>query len=132
MRFNKLDLNLLVALDAMLLERNISRAAERLHVSQSAMSSSLARLRTYFDDPLLVQVGRRMELTPRAQALKEVVRDILGRVDTAIATRPQFDPAQSDREFRLLVSDYTLVTLMPHLLALVRRKSRTGAKCMCA
>jgi DNA-binding transcriptional LysR family regulator len=125
MRFNKLDLNLLVALDAMLVERNISRAAERLHVSQSAMSSSLARLRTYFDDPLLVQVGRRMEPTPRAQALKEVVRDILGRVDTAIATRPQFDPAQSDREFRLFASDYTLVTLMPHLLALVRRQSGT-------
>lgn len=125
MRFNKLDLNLLVALDAMLVERNVSRAAERLHVSQSTMSSALGRLRTYFEDPLLVQVGRGMELTPRAQALKDDVRDILGRLDTAVATQPLFDPARSDREFRLLASDYTLVTLMPHLLALVRQQSST-------
>jgi len=123
MRFNKLDLNLLVSLDAMLVERNVSRAAERLHVSQSTMSSALGRLRTYFGDPLLVQVGRGMELTPRALTLKEDVRDILGRLDTAVATQPQFDPANSDREFRLLASDYTLVTLLPHLLALVRQQS---------
>ena len=66
MRFNKLDLNLLVALDALLKERSISRAAERLHLSQSATSNALARLREYFDDQLLVQVGRKMEPTPRA------------------------------------------------------------------
>ncbi|SDE21871.1 transcriptional regulator, LysR family [Variovorax sp. CF079] len=125
MRFNKLDLNLLVALDAMLAERSVSRAAERLHVSQSTMSSSLTRLRTYFEDELLVQVGRKLELTPRAETLKEAVRDVLSRVDTAIATQPQFDPTQSDREFRMFVSDYTLVTLMPHLLALARRQSST-------
>jgi DNA-binding transcriptional LysR family regulator len=125
MHFNKLDLNLLVALDAMLTERHISRAAERLHVSQSTMSSALARLRTYFGDPLLVQVGRSMELTPRAQTLKEDVRDILGRMDNVIVTQPQFDPVSSDREFRLLTSDYTLVTLMPHLLALAREQSST-------
>lgn len=123
MRFNKLDLNLLVSLDAMLVERNVSRAAERLHVSQSTMSSALGRLRTYFGDPLLVQVGRGMELTPRAQTLKEDVHDILGRLDTVVVAQPQFDPAKSDREFRLLASDYTLVTLMPHLLALVRQQS---------
>jgi hypothetical protein len=64
MRFKKLDLNLLVALDAMLKERSISRAAERLHLTQSAMSNALARLREYFDGELVVQVGRRMALHP--------------------------------------------------------------------
>ena len=125
MRFNKLDLNLLVALDAMLTERSISRAAERLHLSQSAMSNALARLRDYFDDDLLVQVGRKLELTPRAETLQESVRDVLVRVDSAILAQPRFDPAMSDRSFRLVVSDYTSVVLMPHLLALAGRQSQT-------
>lgn len=123
MRFNKLDLNLLVALDAMLTERSISRAAERMHMSQSAMSNALARLRDYFSDELLVQVGRKLELTPRAEFLQDAVRDVLVRVDTTIAAQPAFDPAQSEREFRLFVSDYTLHTLMPHVLALARAQS---------
>jgi LysR family transcriptional regulator, nod-box dependent transcriptional activator len=118
MRFNKLDLNLLVALDALLSEQNISRAAEKIYLSQSAMSSALARLREYFGDELLVQVGRRMELTPRAQALQDPVRDILVRVDATVAAEPEFLPRQSDRIFRMHVSDYTMATLMPHLLAL--------------
>ena len=125
MRFNKLDLNLLVALDAMLAERSISRAAERLHLSQSAMSNALGRLRDYFDDELLVQVGRKLELTPRAETLKESVRDVLVRVDSAILAQPRFDPAHSDRCFRLIVSDYTSMVLMPHLLALAGRHSHT-------
>ncbi|MDN4592055.1 nodulation protein NfeD [Xenophilus aerolatus] len=117
MRFNKLDLNLLVALDAMLTELSISRAAERLHMSQSAMSNSLARLRDYFDDELLVQVGRKMELTPRAEVLRDSVRDVLLRVDTSIAAKPLFVRSESDREFRIFISDFTLATLMPHVLA---------------
>jgi LysR family nod box-dependent transcriptional activator len=123
-RFNKLDLNLLVALDAMLAERSISRAAERLHMSQSAMSNALARLRSYFDDDLLVQVGRKLELTPRAETLKETVRDVLVRVDSTITAQPQFNPAESERTFHLIVSDYTTVILMPYVLALARRQSR--------
>lgn len=118
MRFNKLDLNLLVALDAMLAERNISRAAERMHMSQSAMSNALARLREYFGDELLVQVGRRMDLTPRAEALEGIVRDVLVRIDAAVVAEPTFDYAHAEREFTLFVSDYTLQTLMPHVLAL--------------
>ena len=118
MRFNKLDLNLLVALDALLSEQNISRAAEKIHLSQSAMSNALARLREYFDDELLVQVGRKMERTPRAEALRENVRDILVRVDATVAAQPEFAPAHANRLFRLLVSDYTITTLMPHLFRL--------------
>lgn len=125
MRFNKLDLNLLVALDAMLTARSISRAAERLHISQSATSNALARLREYFGDELLVQVGRKMELTPRAEALRDPVRDVLVRVDTTIAAQPQFVPSRSDRQFRILVSDFTLVTLLPHALALADRLGST-------
>lgn len=119
MRFNKLDLNLLVALDALLSERSISRAAERMNLSQSAMSNALARLREYFDDELLVQVGRQMDPTPRAEGLADAVRDVLVRVEATISTQPAFVPAESTRVFRLLVSDYTLSTLIPHLLARV-------------
>lgn len=117
MRFNKLDLNLLVALDVLLIEASISRAAERLHMSQSAMSNALGRLRDYFEDELLVQVGRRMELTPRAEMLKDAVHDVLLRIDSSVTARPQFEPAMSDREFRIFVSDFTLATLIPHMLA---------------
>ncbi len=123
MRFNKLDLNLLVALDALLREQSISRAAEKLHLSQSAMSNALARLREYFDDDLLAQVGRRMELTPRAEGLKDPVRDILVRVDATVAAQPEFIPAQSTRRFRLLVSDYTMLTLIPHLVSLAYQQA---------
>lgn len=123
MRFNKLDLNLLVALDAMFTLRSVSRAAEQLHMSQSALSSSLARLREYFGDDLLVQVGRHMELTPRAEVLQEAVRDVLVRVNTTITATPHFDPARSDREFRIFVSDFTMAVLVPHLLVLARQQS---------
>jgi DNA-binding transcriptional LysR family regulator len=123
MRFNKLDLNLLVALDALLSEQNISRAAEKIHLSLSAMSNALARLREYFNDELLVQVGRKMEPTPRAEALRDHVRDILVRVDATVAAQPEFVPAQANRLFRLFVSDYTMTTLMPHLFALAYKQA---------
>lgn len=118
MRFNKLDLNLLVALDHLLNLRSVSGAAERMNMTQSAMSNALLRLREYFGDDLLVKIGRRLELTPRASALKDAVRDVLVRVEWTIATTADFDPAQSDRQFNLLVSDYTLATLIPKLLEL--------------
>lgn len=118
MRFKRLDLNLLVALDHMLRLRSISRAAEQMNMSQSAMSNALTRLRQYFDDPLLVQVGRRLELTPRAEAMQDPVRDILVRVDAAISSEAGFDPRQSSREFSILMSDFTMQVLMPHVLRL--------------
>ena len=117
MRFNNLDLNLLVALDHLLQLRSVSAAAERMNMTQSAMSNALHRLRDYFDDELLVKVGRRLEPTPRAEALKDAVRDVLVRVDWTIAKTPGFDAATSDRQFNLLVSDYTLATLAPAVLA---------------
>jgi LysR family nod box-dependent transcriptional activator len=125
MHFQKLDLNLLVALDALLSLQSVSRAAEQLHMSQSAMSNALSRLREYFDDELLVQIGRKMERTQRAEVLLEAVHDILLRVDTTITAEPKFDPMKSDREFRICVSDYTMVTLMPHVLALAQSRGHS-------
>ena len=118
MRFKKLDLNLLVALDALLTERNVTRAGERIHLSQSAMSNALSRLRQYFEDDLLVSVGGKLELTPRAEGLHERVRDVLVRIDSTIGTQPDFDPRESDREFTMFVSDYSMEVLIPHLLTL--------------
>ncbi|RYE81151.1 MAG: LysR family transcriptional regulator, partial [Oxalobacteraceae bacterium] len=77
MRFNRLDLNLLVALDALLDEKKTTAAAQRLNVSQSAISGMLARLRLYFDDELLVPVGRKLELTPLGRDLADPVRQLL-------------------------------------------------------
>lgn len=125
MRYKKLDLNLLVALNALLTERSVTRAGERVFLSQSTMSNALARLREYFDDELLVQVGSKLELTPRAEILHEAVLDVLLRIDTSITTQPEFNPTESDREFILLISDYTMEILLPHMLALV---SEQGSK----
>lgn len=121
MRFNKLDLNLLVVLNALLDECNISRAAEKICLSQSATSSALGRLRAYFDDELLVSAGRQLVLTPRARELVEPVREVLMRIDTGIAAQPVFDPASETRMFTFLVSDYTTAVLLPPLLAALGR-----------
>lgn len=118
MRFNKLDLNLLVALDALLTENSISRAAQRVHLSQGAMSNALSRLREHFDDELLIAVGRRMEPTPRAQALAPEVRDLLVRIDNTMQVQPRFDPQHSDRAFRIVMSDYSLAVYAPHVVRL--------------
>jgi LysR family nod box-dependent transcriptional activator len=115
MRFNQLDLNLLVALDALLAERNITAAGVRLHLSQSAMSSALARLRDYFEDELLVQVGRKMAPTPLGDSLAGPVRKLLIDIQTTIASRPAFDPAASNRRFTLMMSDYVASVLMTSL-----------------
>lgn len=125
MRFNRLDLNLLIALDALLTERSVTRAAARLNLSPSATSDALARLREYFEDELLVQVGRRMEPTPRAEALQQPVRDVLVRVDSTIATQPTFDPTRSDRVFRIFASDYTQMVIGSQVMALAAHQGAT-------
>lgn len=118
MRFNNLDLNLLVALDHLIVTKSISQAAERMNLTQSAMSNALARLRQYFDDPLLVRIGQKMELTVRAETLRQEVADVLTRIEAALAITPVFDPKVASREFRLLVSDYSLHTIIPPVLEL--------------
>jgi DNA-binding transcriptional LysR family regulator len=123
MRFKKLDLNLLVALDHLVTLKSVSLAAEKMFMSQSAMSNALNRLRQYFDDPLLVQVGKRMEVTPRAEAMHPAIREILVRIEATIDTHPEFDPTQSSRTFNVLVSDYSLRVLIPRVLREIERQA---------
>jgi DNA-binding transcriptional LysR family regulator len=112
MHFRQLDLNLLVALDALLTERSITRAGKRLFLTQSAMSGALARLREYFGDELLVQVGRQMVPTPLAESLAAPVRKILMQIQQTLEARPVFEPTTSTRRFRILMSDYVASVLM--------------------
>ncbi len=123
MRYHKLDLNLLSALKVLLEKRNVTRAGEALHVTQSAMSGILARLRDYFDDPLIVQVGRRMELTPLAESLIDPVNDVLVRIDATIATRPDFNPKTMRRHFTFVASDYVSAVFLCDVLRRVHREA---------
>jgi LysR family transcriptional regulator, nod-box dependent transcriptional activator len=117
MRFERLDLNLLVALDALLDERSVSLAADRIFLSQSATSSALGRLREYFCDDLLVVKGRQMVLTARAEQLVEPVRAVLEQIRTTISVSPPFDPATCDRTLRIMASDYVTEVLLSQVFA---------------
>src|ERR1700759_511578 len=112
MNLSSLDLNLLVALDALLREASVSRAAMRVGLSQPAASHALQRLRDLFGDPLLVRTGARMELTPRAQALRGPLTQALDQVRGLFAA-DQFDAASSERQFRLMMPDLAVELLMP-------------------
>ena len=116
MRFKNLDLNLLAALDTLIRLRNVSRAADEMFITQSAMSNALGRLRDYFDDPLLIQVGRGMELSPLASSLEQPLRDIIVCIEAAVLIAPTFDPAHSTRSVGMIVSDYSLQTVIPPFL----------------
>jgi LysR family transcriptional regulator, nod-box dependent transcriptional activator len=116
MQFHRFDLNLLIALDTLLHERNITRAAEKVFVSQPAMSAALHRLRDYFDDPLLVRIGRDMELSPRGQSLVEPVREALLLIQATLGTQPTFTAATTQREFTLILSEEAVPGLLPAIL----------------
>ena len=116
MNIKSFDLNLLRSLDALLSERSVTRAAERMCVSQPAMSGALQRLRDYFEDQLLIRAGREMELTPLAKSMLASVRDVLHGIQVTLETRPSFDPKTAKRSFRVSMSDYVAVVLMPHVL----------------
>ncbi len=120
MYFKGLDLNLLVVLDALLQEKNATRTGERLGLSQSAVSGVLARLREYFNDELLMQVGRHFVLTPLAESLVQSVRSLLQQVEVTIATKAQFDPATSTRQLTLMSSDYAMTVLLTKALLRIR------------
>ena len=116
MDFSGLDLNLLVAFDALMAERSVSRAGERLHQSQSATSGALARLREAFRDPLLAQVGRTMKLTPLAESLVEPVREFLLQAELILRSSPVSHPGDSTRRFRIMMSDYVETVIMSEAL----------------
>ena len=117
-----LDLNLLVALDALLQEESVSRGGQKIGLSQPAMSHALGKLRDLLGDPLLVRTGGRMALTLRAQSLKHAVRDALERVQEVFVS-DSFVPASSTRTFRIFMSDYASSLLLSSLSKAVQRSA---------
>jgi DNA-binding transcriptional LysR family regulator len=120
MNLNSLDLNLLVALDALLKEANVSRAAMRIGLSQPAASHALQRLREVLGDPLLVRVGAKMELTPRAQGLRGPLAQVLDQV-RGLFIPDDFNAAKSERRFRLMMPDLAVELLVPPLMEKITR-----------
>ena len=120
MQLNRIDMNLLVYLDVLLRERSVTRAADQLGISQPAMSNGLRRLRTLFDDPLLIRTSEGMTPTERARQLEPTLRTVLQDIERAVQPRSDFDAAASGRVFRIMVSDYAESTLIPPLLRRLR------------
>jgi len=115
------DLNLLVAFDLLMQEQNVSRAAERMFVGQSAMSHILQRLRQQLADPLLVKTPSGMKPTDRALALIDPVRAVLRDVKSLISVREEFDPAKSLRRFIIAATDYLDLLVIPALVERIAR-----------
>lgn len=115
MQLSAVDLNLLVALDALLRERSVQGAARRVGITPSAMSHALDRLRALLDDPVLVRAGRAMVPTPRAEALAGPLRVALDQVEALLRPAEGFDPARLARAFRLRVPDSLALALVPSL-----------------
>ncbi len=112
MRLNRFDLNQIVCLEALLGECSVSRAAERVHLSQSAMSTVLARLRDHFNDPLLVRSGRTLVPTPFARSLVGPVGELLSRAHALTALVPDQAPSDIDREMKIVASDYIMAAFL--------------------
>jgi DNA-binding transcriptional LysR family regulator len=107
----QLDLNLLVALDVLIAEANVTKAAEKLNMSQSAMSYSLKRLRTILNDDLLIRTSREMEVTPYARQISDRVRQILVEIQGTLLIKESFDPSTTQETFRIAASDYVEATI---------------------
>lgn len=123
MRLDGFDLNLLLAFDVLVEERNVTRAARRLHVTQSAMSASLRRLRDAFGDPILAQHGKTMVPTPYALALAPEVSASLAALRRLTRPNLGFDPATASRVFRIAASDYIATVLLAPLVAALEREA---------
>jgi len=115
------NLNVLLAFEALLEEQNVSRAATRIGLSQPAMSNALARLRELFNDPLFIRTSRGMIATSRALELAVPIRDGLAQLRGAFTERPCFDPRVSTRSFRLAMTDYAELSLLAGLLQSLAR-----------
>jgi DNA-binding transcriptional LysR family regulator len=122
MNLASIDLNLLVALDALISEAHVGRAARKIGLSQPATSHALNRLRNLISDPLLVRVGSRMKLTPRATGLREPLKEALQRVQTLLVA-DSFDPRTSSRHFSMMMQDHVAHLIVPGLV----RRVRSGA-----
>ncbi len=120
---SNLDLNLLIALSALLEQRSVTRAAEQLNLSQPALSASLGRLRRHFDDQLLTRRGNEYGLTPMAAQLRDRTRVALSSVERVFSTELEFDPKTSTREYSLVLSDYAAAVFGPDLVRLLLARS---------
>jgi DNA-binding transcriptional LysR family regulator len=120
-KLSSVDLNLLVALDALLREGNVTAAGRRIGLSQPAMSHALSRLRDVLGDPLLVREGRVMRLTSFADRLAPRVQRLIGEIDATLLGHRVFEPSTTARTFRISTNDYCGAVLMPALLSQVRR-----------
>lgn len=116
MNISKVDLNLLVYLDTLLRECNVTRAANQLNITQPAMSNGLKRLRALLNDPILVRTSDGMVPTERAKELQPVIRGVLLTLEETLQPNRDFEPASSNRVFRIMASDYAASTLAPMLL----------------
>ncbi len=116
MNISKIDLNLLIYLDVLLREKNVTRAASQLNITQPAMSNGLKRLRTLFNDPILVRTSDGMVPTERARSLAPSIRKILLELEEALQGEEEFNELKSQRVFRIMASDYAASTLIPTLL----------------
>ena len=120
-KLSSVDLNLLIALDALMREGNVTAAGRRIGLSQPAMSHALARLRDVLGDPLLVREGSVMRLTTLAERLAPRVQRLIGEIDATLLGHQAFEPESATRTFRIASNDYCGAVLMPALLARVRR-----------
>lgn len=118
-----LDANLLVALDALLQESNVTRAAKRVGITQSAMSQTLGRLRRQFDDPILVQVGRRMQPSAFGLRIKGRLHHAVSELEAVVRDRPDYDPATATNRFVIATVDYLAMLLTPSLQRLLTEEA---------
>ncbi|MEV5645246.1 LysR family transcriptional regulator [Streptomyces flaveolus] len=123
MNLSRLDLNLVVALRALLEERNVTRAGQRVGLSQPAMSAALARLRRHFDDDLLARVGGHYELTALGQVLLDRTSTAYAVLERLFASQADFDPAGESREFKLVASDYAVAVFGTELARVVHEEA---------
>jgi len=122
-RLRAVDANLLLALHALLEERNLTRAGERMSMSQPAMSGALTRLRKHFDDELLVRVGRGFELSPLAERLRPEVEEAVEAAEALLGNQREFDPESSNRRFTVSMSEYAMTVLAEPLTRLLAEQA---------
>lgn len=123
MDLRRLDLNLLVVFDALMSERHVSRAADRIALSQPAMSNALSRLRATLDDPILVRTSRGMEPTPRALELHGPIHAALTEIQHTLSTPARFEPRSAQHHFVIGASDYMEFLVMPRLVKLLQEQA---------
>jgi DNA-binding transcriptional LysR family regulator len=123
MDFHGIDLNLLVAFDALMSERNVTRAATQVGVSQPAMSAALSRLRTLLGDPLFLRSAEGLLPTPRARELADPIGQALRQLERTLVAEPSFEPGEASLTFNLGLSDYPAYVLLPALLAALEREA---------